>query len=165
MSDHVVSASPEDLAALAALRRAFDACKRPEHFTDHQHCGECAEHDRTLLSRTPDSLTLAEAGHPGWDPICFVSPEGFAYYLPGLARLVVEEAPGACGWYGHQFLWHLILDGPGNARFRFCSPEQRKAVAGFVAHLIESRPGLLEAEFASEDALRAHQIWNGDEAA
>jgi hypothetical protein len=158
-----VSASPEDLAALAALRRAFEACTRPAHFTNHEHCEECAEHDQALLSRNPDSLTIAEVGNPGWDPICFVSPEGFAYYLPGLARLVFEEPSQICSWYGSQFLWHLILNGPQNVRFQFCSPEQRKAVAEFLAYLIESRPQQLDAEFASEDAVRAHQIWNGDE--
>ncbi|HEX7887862.1 MAG TPA: hypothetical protein VF522_00765 [Ramlibacter sp.] len=158
-----MSASPQDLAALAALRRAFATCKRPAHFTNYEHCEECAEHDQTLLSRTPDTLTFDDVGNPGWEPICFVSPEGFAYFLPGLARLVFEDAPQVCSWYGSQFFWHLILDGPGNVRFQFCSPEQRKAVAEFVAYLIESRPEQIEAEFASDDAVRAHQIWNGDE--
>jgi len=154
-----------DLAALAALRGAFETCPRPAHFTNHEHCEECAEHDATLLSRDPDSLTLADAGNPGWDPICFVSPEGFAYYLPGLARLVFEEPSGGYGWYGCQFLWHLILDGPGNARYRHCSPEQRRAVAGFLGYLIESRAEQLDSECVADDAVRAYRIWSGEESA
>jgi len=38
------------------MYQAFQDCPRPEHFTNF-HCEECAEHDDTLLSRTPDTIT------------------------------------------------------------------------------------------------------------
>lgn len=156
--------TPEDTAALGKVRRAFEGCRRPEHFTKFEHCDECAEHDQTLLARDPDSLRIEDVGNPGWEPICHTAPEGFAYYLPGLARLVFDEPPYGYHWYGCQFLWHLIYEGPANARYQHCSPEQRKAVAELLQHLIENRAEQLEAECVVVDAIRAYQIWNGDEA-
>lgn len=156
--------TPADTAALGRVQCAFEGCPRPEHFTNFKHCEECAEHDQTLLDRDPDSLRIEDVGNPGWEPICYTAPEGFAYYLPGLARLVFVEPPYGYSWYGCQFLWHLISDGPANARYQHCSSEQRKAVAELVNHLIENRAEQLEAECVTEDAIRAYQIWNGDEA-
>lgn len=157
--DGFVATGATDRLALEALRRAFSSCRRPAHFTNHLHCQECAEHDRTLLARTPETVTLQDIGKPGWDPICFITPEGFAYYLPGLARLLVEASG-----YGPQFFWHLISDGPRNARFEHCSPEQRMAVAGFLRYVIEMRADELDAECAADDAFRALEIWSGEEA-
>src|SRR5262249_14424068 len=33
----------DDAAVLATVRAAFARCERPEHFTNHTHCEECAE--------------------------------------------------------------------------------------------------------------------------
>jgi len=148
-----------DCKALDRFSQAFSACPRPEHFTDLDHCTECAEHDETLRSRTPETLTVEDVGNPGWDPICFISPEGFAYFLPGLARLAFEDSP--IGWYGTQFFWHLISNGPNNERFVHCSQEQRDAVAEFLAYLIETKGGRIEADCAVDDAMRAFEIWSG----
>jgi hypothetical protein len=157
--------TPEDLAVLGRVRSAFEACPRPEHFTAFEHCGECAEHDATLLARDPDTLKIEDVGNPGWEPICFTAPEGFAYYLPGLARLVFDDPPYGYSWYGCQFLWLLISDGPSNSRYLHCTPDQRRAIAELVNYLIETRAEKLEAECVAEDAIRAYRIWNGDEAA
>ena len=75
-------ASP-DLIAEAAL--LFGNERRPEHFTNYRHCCECAEHDETLRNTTPDQLTYDDVS-PGWDPLCFITPEGFRYYFPALVR-------------------------------------------------------------------------------
>jgi len=160
-----LAVAPDDLEALEQLRLAFRECPRPDHFTNFKHCEECAEHDSTLLSRTPESLRIEDVGNPGWDPICFTSPAGFVYYLPALARLVFEQAPYGYSWYGSQFFWHLISDGPENARYLHCSPGQRQAVAAFVGHLIATRTGQIESACVEDDALRAHEIWSGNPAA
>jgi hypothetical protein len=151
-----------DCAALELVRQAFQDCARPEHFTNFQHCEECAEHNQTLLSRTPDAITRQEVGNSGWDPICFVSSEGFRYYVPGLARLVIEDSPHGFDWYAAQFLWHLISDGPSNTRVKECSPMQRKALAAFVGHIIETRAEQLDKECLADDAVRAWEIWNDE---
>ena len=63
---------------------------KPVHFTNYEHCEECAEHDETLLSKTIDSIGLDEIGKEGWDPICFCSNEGKIYYMPSFIRLSLD---------------------------------------------------------------------------
>jgi hypothetical protein len=65
-----------DDAILSVVAAAFDECQRPKHFTDYTHCCECAEHDVLLRSRNRGTLTVADVGNPGWDPLCFVTNEG-----------------------------------------------------------------------------------------
>jgi hypothetical protein len=156
----MVSVTENDFAALNLMYQAFQDCPRPEHFTDFQHCEECAEHDDTLLSRTPITITRQDVGNPGWDPISFISPAGFRYYLAGLARLVVEEPVAEYDWYAAQFFWHLISDGPDNARFLACSREQRTVVANFIGYIIETRSQQLEDQCIEDDAMRAWEIWS-----
>jgi len=86
------------------VRLACSDEPRPEHFTDHVHCCECAEHDATLRDAAPETIGLAELGNPGWDPICFVTPAGFRYYLPALARLALGRGQA---YYLGQFLFHM----------------------------------------------------------
>lgn len=112
-------------------------------------------------ARDPDTLTLEDVGNPGWNPIPFITPEGFAYYLPALARLALQEEPYGYDWFGFWFVWHLLSDGPRNARFNHCSPHQRQAVAAFVKHLIDTRADKLESAGGADEALRAHEIWSG----
>jgi hypothetical protein len=149
----------DDSIALERVRTAFNECERPVHFTKFEHCEECAEHDQTLLSRTPDTITIEDVGNPAWDPICFISPEGFRYFIPGLARLVFEETPYGYSCYAAQFFWHLIHDGPSNARFNACTHEQRRAVADFVCYVIDTRAEQLDEEDITDDALKAWEIW------
>src|SRR5687767_15001421 len=81
---------------------------KPDHFTDYQHCCECAEHDQTLLSFDHDSIGLSELGNPGWDPLCFSSPEGLIYYMPAMVRLTLDTIDNPQESYLDQFLFHLI---------------------------------------------------------
>lgn len=74
-----------DAAILAVIDAEFGAVPRPEHFTDFTHCCECAEHDEALRSRDRASLRIEDVGNPGWDPLCFCSAEGIAYFFPALA--------------------------------------------------------------------------------
>lgn len=65
---------------IEAVRHAFSAELRPEHFTNYTHCCECAEHHALLASRDLQSLHLEDVNNAGWDPICFATAEGFRYY-------------------------------------------------------------------------------------
>lgn len=153
-----------DAEALELVTQAFRSCVRPEHFTNFEHCGECAEHDETLRSREIESLAIEDVGSAGWDPMCFVTPQGFIYYFPALARLALTEPTYKFGWYGNIFFGQLISNGPRNERYMLCTPEQRSSVAAFIQHIIETRPALIDEHCAPEDALRAFQIWSGHEA-
>src|SRR5439155_8216703 len=117
-------------------KRLFQMPK-PAHFTNDRHCCECAEHDATLLAYDVDSIGVQQLGNPGWDPLCFVSPEGFLYYLPALIRLTLDTMEKPQERYLDQFLFHLIRDGTDNDVVRACSPEQRAFVAEFLAYLID----------------------------
>jgi Family of unknown function (DUF6714) len=110
---------------------------KPEHFTTYRHCCECAEHDETLLAYDVNTIGGEQLGNPGWDPLCFVSPEGFLYYLPALIRITLDTMDKPQERYLDQLLFHLIRDGKDHELVRACSPEQRVFVAEFLAYLIE----------------------------
>ena len=150
-----------DTAILAGIDAAFGGVERPEHFTNFVHCEECAEHDELLRMRDRESLCVEDVGNPGWDPICFCSPIGIAYYFPTLARFALaEQNPEQCDWYANQLLFHLYSGFTENALFLHCSLAQRRAVARFIAHIIETRASLIDLYSAADDFLRCHQLWN-----
>ena len=99
-------------------------------------------------------------GNPGWDPICFTSPEGFAYYFPALARLALAPPSAQHGWYADQLLFHLSSGFEDNAYWRACSPPQKAAVARLLQHIIETRPALVDDHAAADDILRCHALWD-----
>lgn len=147
-----------DAEILAVIDSAFGDAPRPEHFTNYTHCEECAEHDELLRNRDRNTLQRSDVNNPGWDPICFCSPEGLAYYMPALARFALQEPLHELDWYGAQLLFHLYQGANYNEFFNFCSPSQRKSVAALLAHFVETRATL--AEFEADDLLRAHEIWS-----
>jgi hypothetical protein len=61
----------------------------------------------SLRNRDRDTLAVADVGNPGWDPICFITGEGFNYYFPTLARLALADPADEHGWYFEQLLFHL----------------------------------------------------------
>jgi hypothetical protein len=78
--------------ALAAVDSAFGDCSRPEKFTDHPYCDECAEADTYFRSFTP--VTLAEVTEPPETlPIPFLTDEAFAYRA-GFTTLVARTGSG-----------------------------------------------------------------------
>ena len=121
-----------DAQALAIVVEAFRDAARPEHFTDYTHCDECAEHDATLRGHSPESIGIKELGNPGWDPVCFLTDEGFHYYLPGLARLALATGRE---YYLYQFLFHLNC----SRRLRTLTKRQKAAISSFLRHLRETR--------------------------
>src|SRR5215472_12076175 len=84
---------------------------KPEHLTNYRHCCECAEHDATLLACDVDSISLQHLGNPGWDPLCFASPEGFVYYVPALIRITLDTMDKPQERYLDPLLFHLMRDG------------------------------------------------------
>lgn len=134
------------------------AIERPQHFTNFNHCDECAEHDQTLLAHTPQSISLAEVGSPAWDPITFCSVEGKIYFLPGLIRLCLESIEDE--FYFSQLLFHLEYDGHNNTLVQSLTSEQRQFVADFIAMMIECYPAGLEEYMCADEAFRALDIWS-----
>ena len=131
-----------DSEALKKISDAFSATPRPEHFTDYRHCPECAEHDELLRSRNLETLSLADVGNIGWDPMCFVTDEGFKYWMPALARLALKPETEQGGWYLPQLLPYLD-EAKLSYRLAGASQQQRNAVAHFLVHIKDTRPELV----------------------
>ena len=148
-----------DAEVLVAIDAAFGAVARPAHFTNFTHCCECADHDAVLRSRTRETLGLEDVGNPGWDPLCFTSPQGLAYYFPTLARLALAPPADPYGWYADHLLFHLYAGFRDNSFYQYCSQVQRTAVAGFLAHVIETRAALVDTHGVADDFLHCHNLW------
>lgn len=89
---------------ITEVDRQFGNLPRPAMFIRGScKCQECLEHESALQSFVPNDLPLEKLDNPGWDPICFASPEAFGYLMPGLVRLVLNHAED----YVSQFLFHL----------------------------------------------------------
>ena len=134
----------------------FGSTPRPEHFTDHTHCCECAEHDETLRNATIETLSFDNV-RPGWDPLCFISPEGFQYFFPALVRLALEGTGET--YFIDQLIFHLELDGKRNSRYLKFTPEQRNYVVRLLNNFVEMRAEEIEANFDSDALFRAIEIW------
>ncbi len=116
--------------AVAAVREAFRDAPRPEVFIRGTcACDECLEHNQVLASHTPDTITMEELGHPSWDPMCAAGAPAFAYYLPAMIRLALEEE------YEDQLLFHLNIPG----RLDILTPAQANAVLGALWVLAETK--------------------------
>jgi hypothetical protein len=137
----------------------FRDVARPEHFTDHLHCCECAEHDRTLQQHDPANLGLDQL-HPGWDPMCFATPDAFRYFFPALTRLAVEGREER--YFIDQLTFHLVHDGQRNARWAVFTSAQRRFVVELLSHLIETRAGEIDDKGDTDSVLRALEIWGDD---
>ena len=148
-----------DEEMLALVSRAFASVERPEHFTHYTHCCECAEHDETLRSRDVDTLTFDDLGNGSWDPMAFVSPQGFAYFLPTLARLALSDPHPTWGWLGPQLCWYLELDGRRNRRWVYFTAEQRDAVRALLEHIFDTRMDLIRDYGCEHELLRTIAVW------
>jgi hypothetical protein len=149
-----------DDEVLMLLREAF-AMPRPERFTNHPGCEECAEHDETLQAHTLDSLSYAEVGSAGWNPITMCQPDAFAYWLPALARIALAPEDEHWGWYGDQlFDGQLRWDGPRNWRWAYCTPAQRRVVATLIEHVIDTRSDQIESYNLEHEMLDVLSIWS-----
>ncbi len=135
----------------------FGNTPRPEHFTDYTHCCECAEHDETLSRESIETLSC-EHVRPGWDPLCFISPEGFQYYFPALVRLALEGSGES--YFLDSLVFHLELDGKANARFQQFTSEQRAYVVKLLSYLVETRAAEIDENLDTDALFRTIEIWD-----
>ena len=145
---------------LAEFEAAFASIERPEHFTNHRHCDECWEHDELLRERDRDTLAIEDVGSQAWNPITMATPEGFAYYLPALARLALSEETGTFDWYGYIILFELRWNGPRNERWQYCDDAQRRAVCRLLEYLYEARQESIKAYECSYELMEALETWS-----
>lgn len=152
-----------DAAVIEVVDAAFADVARPAHFTDYLHCSECAEHDEVLRGHDRQTLRPEHVDNAAWDPMCFCSPEGKAYYMPTLVRFALGRPREGRSPYWEQLLFHLEGDGPRHALIAACSKAQREAMATFLAHLLETRAAPI-ADFGMTDAaLRTYSWWAAED--
>ena len=82
-------------AAFAAIELAFSSCTRPEKFTDHPYCEECAEAAQYFRAFTPVSLPEI-TDPPETLPISFLTDPAFAYLAPGFLRWLPRSGDRYC---------------------------------------------------------------------
>lgn len=152
----MVMSSVQELIAEAC--EVFGKVQRPEHFTDHTHCCECAEHDEVLQKYAPDTVSREALGHPGWDPITFTTDAGFRYYLPGLIRTVLTTRGDED--YIEQFLSQVIRDGPRNTRWQACTQPERAMVVKALHFLLEHRADEIDDWLDADRLIQAIEIWS-----
>ena len=119
---------------VAQAREVFGAARRPKHFTNHQHCDECSEHDQELQPYDNDTLNHEAIGHAGWSAVPFLTPEGFRYFMPGLMRVQLEAlqpsaAETSASW--NLFLLDFRLRDVGNRQFSLFTSDEVRFVAEF----------------------------------
>lgn len=138
--------------------KVFGQVPRPEHFTDHTHCCECAEHDEVLQRFTPDIITREALGHAGWDPITFATDTGFRYYLPALIRMALTKSGQE--YYIDQFLSQVIRDGPRNSRWLACTTQERRVVLKALNTLLEEQTDDIDNWLDADRLMQAIEIWS-----
>lgn len=147
--------SAADQAILARIEHVFEGLQKPEHFTEHQHCDECADHDATLRAKTRKTLNRKDLGTQGWDPIVFCNVEAIAYLFPALAHHALLPDLSEYGVYCDSLLYHLAHGHVSTEFFLWCQPAQQQTIYDLIQHLAATR-----AEFLNpEDVQAALSIW------
>lgn len=123
-------------AVLAEVDAAFADVKKPDHFTDYNHCAECREHDDVLRSATRETITREALGGSGWDPMCFVDGQGFAYYFPAMARYALAQDLWGGDPYIGQFIFHVGYEKAQNRHLKWFSAKQRQAAVSVMDQLM-----------------------------
>ena len=109
-------------AAFEAIDRAFAGPPRPEKFTDHPYCEECADAHEYFSAFTP--ITLADVTDPPETlGISFLTDDAFVYLLPGMLRWMTRTGTQYCVG---DMLFHV------ENRLPALSPEQRSALRDFL---------------------------------
>lgn len=91
-------------------------------------CDECMAHEAEMQAFNAGSLPLDKLNNPGWDPICFASNDAFAYFMPGLVKLVLENTDD----YVRQFIFHLSQP----ERFEAYTPQQARVLSEALDFLV-----------------------------
>lgn len=151
-----------DAELIAGIASQFGDERRPEHFTDFNHCPECAEHDKLLLSRGRGELQPEDVSNSGWDPICFVTNDGFRYLVPDLVRVALLPVRSDVDWPFPNFLFHLTSGGERNGRLLSCTTKQRRSIVNFLGHMSATRKPELEKFFVYDEITPAIELWDRD---
>ncbi len=142
----------------AHVKEVFANNAAPENYTDRNHCEECAEHDETLRTFTPETIGIEQLGNPGWDPICFVLPEAFKYYFPALVRLALETK--GSNSYLDQFLFHVTYEGENSRFFKYFTRAEREATLEVLRYIRSNMKSLVKERSLESELDEAIKLWS-----
>ena len=84
-----------------------------------------------------DTLTLTPLENPGWDPVCFLTPEGFRYFAPGLIRVQIEALkPDPAIFMRYLDIVGFHLRDPHHKQFSLFASEEIRLVADLYRELL-----------------------------
>lgn len=152
---------PDDGEALRRVMAAFARCGRPERFSDCA-CPACVEQDEAFQSLGDEILRVEDVGNPVRYTLSHLNPAGLGYLFPALARLALAEPDPTHDWFGVELLTQLTYapQGGSNRHLRAFDPDQRRAVADFLRHLVETRSQLADTWLSSDNLLYALDLWS-----
>ncbi len=144
---------------ISEVWEAFGHFRRPNTFIRGTcGCDECMEHEDVMQRFDPNNLPLEQLNKPGWDPICFASYEAFAYFMPGLVKLLLNHTDD----YVQQFIFHVEQ----TDRLVELTPEQAHALTHVLDFLVLHRTKALEDNLVIDDLYRTResleQVAGGD---
>jgi hypothetical protein len=139
--------------------RAFGTFTRPEHFTDHTHCPECAEHDQTMRSRPLSGIGVVQLGNPGWSPVPFLTEQAYGYVMPRMIELAVSssvERPAESFVFAYLL---ALTPAPEHRRLDYFTREQTAAVLQSLHHMRDQMMPVIEQQCCESDLAEAIEKW------
>ena len=141
---------------LEALYQEFSDVEKPEHFTKFEHCEECREHNETMKSANLDTLTALHLGSFGWNPLSFLTEQGFAYFMPRLIELLLQDAKFRSGDPFAESMLFQLCPSASFDRFLSYSPQKCRAVLEALKYY---KNHSTHDRFTGEDVDKAIQYW------
>jgi len=143
---------------VATFAEIFADVPRPAHFTNHTHCEECAEHDAVMRSRDRATLRLEDVDNLGWNPVVFLTPEGFRYYLAALVRVAFESEDE--GFLSDLVSFHLRVDCEWH--FELLTTRECEVVLELIQSVRTDFASVLEEDGADDGEIEAvERYWRG----
>jgi hypothetical protein len=140
--------------------RAFSTFPRPEHFTDHTHCPECAEHDQTMRSRPLSAIGVVQLGNPGWCPIPFLTEQAYGYVMPRLVELALGssvERPSESFVFSYML---ALTPAPEHRKLDNFTREQAAVVLESLHYMRDHMAPVIEEACCAEDLAQAIARWS-----
>jgi len=139
--------------------RAFSNFARPEHFTNHTHCEERAEHDETMPSCSLSEIGPQHVGNPGWSPIPFLTESAYGYVMPRLLEMALSNGTNSDS---DPFLFQYLLaltPAPEHKRLDYFTSEQANVILESLYYIRDRMGPLVERECCESDLSKAIALW------
>ena len=120
-----------------------------------------------LRSRDRATLQIKDVDNPGWNPIDFLTPEGFVYYFPALVRLALfSNGDAFLSSFVPFHLYEALTDKKREHPHRWLSAlskEQCNAILSFVRFVVDQKRSVMESQAVDPEQLdQAVKFWENE---